>query len=1109
MEPVESYLEDGPLWYKDAIIYELHIRSFYDSNSDGIGDFQGATEKLGYLQDLGVTALWLLPFYPSPLKDDGYDITDYFSINPDYGDLRSFRKFLNEAHRRGMRVITELVLNHTSDQHPWFQKSRQARPGTSWRNFYVWSDTPERYKDARIIFQDFEKSNWTWDPVAKAYYWHRFYHHQPDLNYDNPQVQKAMFRAIDFWFGLGVDGMRLDAVPYLYEREGTNCENLPETHAFLKKLRAHIDGTFKDKMILGEANQWPEDAAAYFGGGDECNMAFHFPMMPRMFMAVQMEDRFPIVDIIDQTPAIPDNCQWALFLRNHDELTLEMVTDEERDYMYRVYAHDPRAKINLGIRRRLSPLLGNNRRKIELMNVLLFALKGTPVIYYGDEIGMGDNFYLGDRNGVRTPMQWSRTRNAGFSEANPQKLYLPVITDPEYHYEAVNVVNQERDPFSLLRWMKQTVALRARFKAFGRGDLEVLYPSNPKIFAFLRQYLDETILVVTNLSRFTQYVELNLNKYAGKTPFGLFSGNRFHVIEDRPYPLTIGPYDYYWFAIKPDKEAVCVTEQGSMPLISVREWSRLMEEGARSEIENEIIPNYLRCCSWFGGRRRTVRKVNILEEIPVSKVTLSYILILEINYTQGLPELYLLPLSFMPKEKAETLREGYPQSLVAGLHTSTREGVMYDGIYDRELSKNLIAMVLHRRRAKGERGELIFRSEKAAPRNLDIDDSSFEIQILKSGQGMAVFQLRDRFFLKVYRQLEDGVNHDLEMTRFLTRQGFVHIPPFLGDIEYRQEGFEPISIGMLQGFVQSEGDAWEFTSDEIGRYFDRVLSKKDMHPPQLPGSVLDVEPEAIPDQIRDLMGSAYIEMVQLIGMRTAKMHLALSSGSSDDPAFAPEPFSELYQRSIYQSMRTSATRIFQSLEDCARDLPEELRSDLTSILASRMVILSLLQNITSRKIDTTRIRVHGDYRLEQLLYTGKDFYIFEFDSRPGYLLAESRVKRSPIRDVASMIISICFAASCAMLSHASTRPEDLKVLKPWTRLWSRYASGIFVRAYMEAAGGADFVPRDRDELKLLLEIFLLDRSIHELGGRLDTSGSVEVPLLELRLLLDELKKEVV
>src|SRR5712672_2020652 len=452
-----SDLGGDPLWYKDAVIYEAHVRAFHDSNGDGIGDFRGLTEKLDYLQELGITAIWLLPFYPSPLKDDGYDIADYNSINPIYGTLKDFKVFLQEAHRRHLRVITELVVNHTSDQHPWFQRSRRAKPGSAWRDFYVWSETPDKYRDARIIFRDFEPSNWTWDPVAKAYFWHRFYSHQPDLNYDNPQVAREIMRALDFWLDLGVDGLRLDAVPYLYERENTSCENLSETHDYLKTLRQHVDERYGDRMLLGEANQWPEDAVSYFGSGkgDECHMAFHFPLMPRLFMAVRMEDRVPIVDILQQTPSIPETSQWALFLRNHDELTLAMVTDEERVYMYRVYAYDRRARINLGIRRRLAPLLGNNRRKIELINTLLFSMPGTPIIYYGDEIGMGDNFYLGDRNGVRTPMQWTPDRNAGFSKANPQQLYLPTIIDPEYHYESVNVENQQRNLSSLFWWMRR------------------------------------------------------------------------------------------------------------------------------------------------------------------------------------------------------------------------------------------------------------------------------------------------------------------------------------------------------------------------------------------------------------------------------------------------------------------------------------------------------------------------------------------------------------------------------------------------------------------------------------------------------------------------------
>lgn len=536
---------DGKLhWYKDAIIYELHIKAFRDGNDDGIGDFEGLLEKLDYLHGLGVTAIWLLPFYPSPLRDDGYDIADYYNINPSYGDIKQFKKLLEEAHSRNLKVITELVINHSSDQHPWFQRARRAPKNSPERNYYVWTDDPNQYKDVRIIFQDFETSNWTWDPVAQQYYWHRFFHHQPDLNFDNPAVQEEIFKVLDYWCGMGVDGFRLDAVPYLFEREGTNGENLPETHDFLKKLRKHVDENYPGTLLLAEANMWPEDSASYFGNGDECHMNYHFPVMPRMFMSLQMEDRYPLTDIFDQTPAIPDTCQWAIFLRNHDELTLEMVTDEERDYMYKVYAKDPKAKINLGIRHRLAPLMENNRRKIELLNCLLFSLPGTPVIYYGDEIGMGDNFYLGDRDGVRTPMQWSPDRNAGFSSTNPQKLYLPVILDPQYHYESVNVETERRNPSSLLWYMKRMINMRKKYKAFGRGDMKFIAAENPKVLAFVRTYEEETILVVVNLSRFSQVAELELKDYKGYQPTEVFSKNRWPVIgDDNAYLLTLAPYD--------------------------------------------------------------------------------------------------------------------------------------------------------------------------------------------------------------------------------------------------------------------------------------------------------------------------------------------------------------------------------------------------------------------------------------------------------------------------------------------------------------------------------------------------------------------------------------
>src|SRR4051794_33239353 len=549
---------DDPLWFKDAVIYELHVRAFGDSNGDGIGDFDGLTSRLDYLQQLGVTALWLLPFYPSPLRDDGYDIADYAGINPVYGNLRSFKRFLNEAHRRGLRVITELVLNHTSDQHPWFQRSRHAKAGSRWRDYYMWSDTPDRYPGVRIIFEDYEHSNWTWDPVAGAYYWHRFFSHQPDLNYDNPEVREVMLRVVDRWLEMGVDGVRLDAVPYLFAREGTNCENLPETHDYLKALRSHVDALFPGRLLLAEANQWPEDAVAYFGdsakGGDECHMAFHFPVMPRLFMGLRMEDRFPIIDILQDTPPIPENCQWANFLRNHDELTLEMVTDEERDYMYRSYAADPQMRVNVGIRRRLAPLLGNDRRKIEIMNALLFSLPGTPVLYYGDELGMGDNVYLGDRDSVRTPMQWSPDRSAGFSGTNPQQLYLPVIIDPDYHYESINVEAQDRNPSSLLWWMRRIIALRQQHPVFGRGEIEFLYPENAKVLTFIRRDANEEVLVVANLSRLAQSVHLDLHGQRGYTPVELFGGNEFPVIGENPYHLTVGPYGFYWFLLDPNRQ---------------------------------------------------------------------------------------------------------------------------------------------------------------------------------------------------------------------------------------------------------------------------------------------------------------------------------------------------------------------------------------------------------------------------------------------------------------------------------------------------------------------------------------------------------------------------
>ncbi len=538
-----------PYWYKDAVFYEVYVRGFFDSNQDGNGDLQGLTSKLDYLQDLGIDCLWLMPIYPSPLKDDGYDISDFRHIHPAIGTVDDFDALTKAAHARGIRIIADLVINHTSDQHPWFQEARRD-PNSPKRDYYVWSDTDDKYRDVRIIFRDTEQSNWTWDHVARQYFWHRFFSHQPDLNYDNPAVCQEMLDIMGFWLDHGIDGFRVDAVPYLIEREGTNCENLPETHDFLKRMRAFVEDKHPGALLLAEANQWPSDLLPYFGDGDEFHMAFNFPLMPRLFMAIRREDQRPIVDIMNQMPEIPGNCQWALFLRNHDELTLEMVTDEERDYMYAEYAKDPRMRLNLGIRRRLAPLMDNNGRAMELLYSLLFSLPGSPVMYYGDEICMGDNMFLGDRNGVRTPMQWTGDRNAGFSRADPSNLYQPVIIDPIYTYQSINVESQLRSPSSMFNWLRRLIRIRKEHKVFGRGSLRFVDCQNGKIVAYLRHYQDQLVLIVNNLSRFAQPAALDLSEFAGLVPVEMIGNTNFPPIGSAPYPITLTSHGFYWFRLE-------------------------------------------------------------------------------------------------------------------------------------------------------------------------------------------------------------------------------------------------------------------------------------------------------------------------------------------------------------------------------------------------------------------------------------------------------------------------------------------------------------------------------------------------------------------------------
>jgi len=1093
---------DDPLWYKDAVIYELHIKAFRDSNGDGIGDIQGIIGRLDYLQSLGVTAIWLLPFYPSPLRDDGYDIASYTDIHPQYGSLGDFKELLRQAHKRGIRVITELVLNHTSDQHPWFQKSRRAKKGSSWRDYYVWSDDPEKYSDARIIFKDFEDSNWTWDPVAQSYYWHRFYSHQPDLNFDNPKVHKAIFKVLDFWFDMGIDGLRLDAVPYLYEREDTNCENLTETHDFLKKLRAHIDRKYKNRMLLAEANQWSEDAVEYFGDGNECNMAFNFPVMPRMFMALQMEDRYPIIEILDPPLDIPDNAQWAIFLRNHDELTLEMVTDEERDYMYRMYAQDPRAKINLGIRRRLAPLLGNNRRRIELMNVLLFSLPGTPVLYYGDEIGMGDNYYLGDRDGVRTPMQWAPDRNAGFSRANPQRLYLPVIIDSEYHYEALNVETQDNNASSLLWWMRRVIAMRKNFKAFGRGSCEFLSPSNRRVLTFIRRYEDEVILVVVNLSRFSQCVELDLSEYSDLVPREVFSQNDFPRIKQEPYVITVGPHDYFWFELHPAEDAVDISDEYVYPTLTAAELDAdLMESSLRERIERQILPKYIRRARWFGSKGRRIRSIEFKEaaELPVDE-GLMWLTLFEVTYNEGLPELYQLPLAAANGTAAGRIKEQSPQAVLADLMLDgERVGILFDASYDAALHDHLLKLIEKRRKLRGRRGQVVSSRGRAFASKIGSHDEALETRVLGGEQSNTSILYGNVGILKLYRKLEHGRNPDVEVGRTLSeKKKFEHTPAFLGSLEYRpKSNGDFFDLALFQEFVENQGDAWSFVTDHVWIYFENVLSRRRemKEPPELtPLTLQEIDSTQHP-KIHPLVGEFHASMFSLLGERTGQMHLALAAGGNS-AEWQPEPFSLLYQRSVYQTMRNLVRRVVDTLQKNINRVPKETRLAANEVLENEGALLTALKRMLQKKFPAHKIRIHGDYHLGQVLFTGKDFQIIDFEGEPARPISERRLKRSALRDVAGMVRSFHYAIYTGLLRHPAVRPEDHEFLIPWVQGWYRYAASLFLESYLETVDGAAFIPRKRDDANVLFEAFLLEKAVYELGYELNNRPDwVSIPLL--------------
>ena len=1069
-------MNSDPLWYKDAIVYQLHVKSFLDANGDGIGDFAGLAQKLDYLCELGVTTLWLLPFYPSPLRDDGYDIADYRDVNPAYGTIRDFRHFIREAHRRGLKVITELVINHTSDQHPWFQRARAAKPGSRERDYYVWSDTDQRYSGTRIIFCDTEPSNWSWDPVAQAYYWHRFFAHQPDLNFDNPRVFVEVTRIMRFWLDLGVDGLRLDAVPYLMEREGTTNENLPETHAVLKRLRRWLDDHYPDRMFLAEANQWPEDVRTYFGDGDECHMAFHFPLMPRMYMALAREDRYPITDILRQTPDIPDNCQWAIFLRNHDELTLEMVTDRERDYLWQFYAAETRARINLGIRRRLAPLLTGDRRMIELLNSLLMSMPGTPIVYYGDEIGMGDNIFLGDRNGVRTPMQWSPDRNAGFSRADPERLYLPPIMDAIYGYTAVNVEAQLRQPSSLLNWMRRLIAARKRHAALGRGDLTFLYPLNRKILAYLRADDGETILCVANVSASPQSAELDLAVFKERVPVELLGRSAFPPIGELPYFITLPAYGFYWFLLAEETEAPKWHEPQVQPLpefrtlIVGRGWAGVIDDGAM--LWRTILPDFLPNQRWFAAKGSRIDQVSAADVAILADGSEEFLLaVIEAHLEGGERQRYLLPLAIAWETASDDPLSRLLPFTLARARTGGHIGAIHDGMATPALSRAVIRAVAQEREVPTRGGgRLEFRKTKAFSQELADAAIAGELPVERLGreQSNTSVLIGEDVIFKALRRVESGVHPELEIGRFLTDvASFNNAPPLLGSVEMRDAEGRPTAIGVLQGFVRNQGDGWGFTLD----YLDRVLGQLEFLP-------ADVHPE------RKELHVMYLALAETLGRRIGDLHRAFAM-PVEDPAFRPEPAdpadAESWTASVLVQADGARTALDRALAgELPTELPAELRIDIEHLLDAWPQITVVTSEMRAHVHGALKTRVHGDLHLGQVVIVREDFYILDFEGEPMRPMAERRIKQSPLKDVAGMLRSFDYAAHAALLSHPDVRAPVRERLQHEMEAWRKLTIERFVAGYRQATEGCASVPTDDVTFERLLDLFLLEKVLYEI-----------------------------
>jgi maltose alpha-D-glucosyltransferase/alpha-amylase len=1087
-----------PLWYKDAIIYELHVRAFADSNNDGIGDFQGLIQKLDYLQDLGVTCLWLLPFFPSPLRDDGYDISDYMSVNPSYGTVDDFRQFLLAAHDRGLQVMIELVINHTSDQHPWFQRARHAPPGSPDRAFYVWSDSDQIYKDARIIFTDTEKSNWTWDPVAGAYFWHRFFSHQPDLNFDNPAVMEEILMVMRFWLDMGVDGLRTDAIPYLVERDGTNCENLPETHALIKTIRAAIDEGYANRMLLAEANQWPTDVRPYFGDGDECHMAFHFPLMPRIYMALRQEDRLPITDIMAQTPDIPGNCQWGLFLRNHDELTLEMVTDDERDYMYLAYSADPRMRINIGIRRRLAPLVDNNRRRIELLNSLLFSFPGTPIIYYGDEIGMGDNIYLGDRNGVRTPMQWTGDRNAGFSRANPARLFSPVIMDPVWGYEAINVEGQQSDPSSLLNWMRNMIALRKLFQVFGRGALRFLNPSNRKILAYVRQYNGEQILCVANLSRFAQPVQLDLAGLEGMVPVEMLGYVEFPPVTKQPYPLTLGPYGFLWLELQSGPETADAQPKAiddhSFHIANQTDWESVLTGDGVRKLES-ILPEFLQRQRWFGGKSRQIRKA-MISDWTLFDEKRSALVWTTVTYESGDADSYLAPVSMSFGQTAEEIRASIPGQVIASVESFRATGVLHDALSQPGACTALLKLLESGSEITTREGAIRGKPSTLLSAYRSDGEEPPPPRIGSAEQSNSSVIFGDSLIMKLFRRQQPGPNPDTEIGRFLAERGsFTNIAPFCGSIEYQTKGSEASTLAMLQALVHNEGDGWQWTLDELERFYESCASSTFVIDSIAPPGVrfTELAEWTIPAEIREHNGT-YLEAAGTLGRRTAELHQALSADAGD-PAFRPEPLTSEDFNLLRENLATRVVQTLDTLKGNLSALPDDVVETAGLALGRRRLLLEYLRKKIAISEGGKKTRVHGDYHLGQVLRVKNDFVILDFEGEPARSLEERRAKYSPLKDVAGMLRSFSYAAFAALTKYTNRRPEDFHQLEPWARLWEVSVTSEFLRAYRQTPDTAEICPRSNEDFGILLEIYLVDKALYELVYELNNRPAwIHIPL---------------